>query len=40
MAIGYVDLEDRKLCRRQELEAGLQVLAGTPASESFCSWDQ
>lgn len=40
MAIGYVDLGDRKLCRRQELEAGLQVLAGTPASESFCRWDQ
>lgn len=39
-AVGYVDLGDMKLCRSQELEAGLQVLAGTPGSESFCSWDQ
>lgn len=37
MAVGYVELGDMKLCRSQELEAGLQVLAGTPRSES-CKW--
>lgn len=40
MAVGHTGLRDMKLCRSQELEAGLEALVGTPGSEPFCSWDQ